>query len=61
MAHLPVLYYIVQIISDSGSDEQLNTTNMNTSLKGIEPGYTYYIVVYAANVVGDGSNVTVTG
>ena len=63
---LPVLFYIVQVVNGSdisGSCVQLNTTNMNTTLKGIEPGHTYYIAVYAVNAVGDGSkfNITVTG
>ena len=59
--HLPVLYYIVQIYNSSGYGiaMQLNTTTMNTSLKA--PGHTYYIVVYAVNVVGEGPNITITG
>ena len=63
LLHLPVLYYVIQIVngSDSDIDVQINTTNITTSLKGIEPGYTCYIVVYAVNVVGDGPNVTITG
>ena len=60
-----MLYYTVSHnVSDDGSERTSDVHTVDIQLKGAEPGQTYYIVVYAVNVVGKGllaARVIVTG